>query len=280
MTAVIEHEFSQIITSDPASLGSEASVSSDGSRVDINLDEPLRFSGSSVVTTCEISIASIWNTSPNISVAKANNTLTYIIGGVVQNVITIPDGLYSITTLNAEIVRQIVNDGNPSNTLTLSGNNSTQKSIFTFATGAQVDMTNSTVRDVLGFESGIYPAVIPIVDGTSVDGQNIAQFADTIDWLIKSDVIPGSIAINNKGLNIIGIIPIQSSVGSITNYTPYNPLKVGTNQLRGKTINDFYVQICDSAANPLAQTEPFSITLTFKQSVLISDKKMGLIDLF
>ena len=280
MTAVIEHSFSQIITSDPDALGTEATVSADGSRVDIGLDEPLRFSASSVVTTVEISLASIWNSSPNISVAKANNTLTYLIGGVAQPIITIPDGLYSITTLNAEIVRQITNAGDPSNTLTLSGNNSTGKSIFTFATGVQVNMTASTVRDVLGFDPGIYPAVAPIVDGTSVSGQNVAAFADTIDWLIKSNVVPNSIAINNRGLNVIGVIPIQSSVGSITNYTPFNPLRVGQNQLRGKAISDFYVQVCDSAGVGLPQTEPWSITLTFRQTVVISEKNMPLIDIF
>ena len=280
MTAVIEHEFSQIITSDPDSLGTEASVSADGSRVDINLDSPLVFSNSSVITTVEVALASIWNTSPNISVAKNNNTLTYLIGGVAQPIITIPNGLYSITTLNAEIVRQIVNAGDPSNTLTLSGNNSTQKSIFTFDVGVQVNMTASTVRDILGFDPGAYPGVPPVSAGTSVDGQNIAQFADTIDWIIKSNIVPNSIAINNKGLNVIGIIPIQSSVGSITNYVPYNPLKVGNNELRGKTINDFYVQIADQAGDPLPQTEPWQITLTFRQTVVISESRMPLIDLF
>jgi hypothetical protein len=280
MTAVIEHSFSQIITSDPDALGSEATVSSDGSRVDIGLDEPLRFSGSSVVTSVEISIASIFNSSPNISVAKNNNTLTYLIGGVVQPVITIPDGLYSITTLNAEIVRNIVNDGNPSNTLTLAGNNSTGKSIFTFATGVQVDMAASTVRSVLGFDPGTYPAVPPVVDGTSVDGQNIAAFADTLDFVIKSNVVPNSIPLNNRGLNIIGIIPITAPVGNVVNYQPYNPLRVGQNQLRGKTISDFYVQICDSAGVGLPQTEFWSVTLTFRQTVVISDKEMPLIDIF
>jgi hypothetical protein len=280
MTAVIEHSFSQVITSDPDALGTEATVSADGSRVDIGLDEPLRFSASSVVTSVEISIANIWNSSPNISVAKNNNTLTYLIGGVTQPVITIPDGLYSITTLNAEIVRNIVNDGKPSNTLALAGNNSTGKSIFTFATGVQVNMTASTVRPVLGFDPGTYPAVPPTIDGTSVEGQNFAAFADTLNWVIKSNVVPNSIAINNRGLNVIGVIPIQSSVGSITNYTPFNPLKVGNNELRGKTISDFYVQICDSAGVGLPQTEPWSITLTFRQTVLVSDKEMPLIDIF
>lgn len=280
MTAVIEHSFSQIITSDPDALGTEATVSADGSRVDIGLDEPLRFSGSSVVTTVEVALASIFNSSPNISVAKNNNTLTYLIASVVQPVITIPDGLYSITTLNAEIVRNIVNDGNPSNTLTLAGNNSTGKSIFTFATGVQVDMTASTVRSVLGFDPGTYPAVPPIVDGTSVSGQNIAAFAATLDFVIKSNVVPNSIPLNNRGLNIIGIIPITAPVGNVVNYQPYNPLRVGQNQLRGKTISDFYVQICDSAGNPLRQLEPFSITLTFRQTVVISEKRMDLIDIF
>jgi hypothetical protein len=280
MTAVIEHSFSQIITSDPDALSADATVSPDGSRVDIGLDAPLVFSGSSVVTTVEVALASIWNSSPNISVAKNNNTLTYLIGGAAQPVITIPDGLYSITTLNAEIVRQITNNGHQSNTLTLSGNNSTGKSIFTFATGVQVNMTLSSVRSILGFVPGTYPAVPPTTSGTSVSGQNVAAFAQTLDWVIKSDIVPNSIAINNRGLNVIGVIPIQSSVGSVTNYTPFNPLKVGNNELRGKAVNDFYVQICDSAGVGLPQTEPWSVTLTFRQTVVISDKSMPLINIF
>jgi hypothetical protein len=255
-------------------------VSADGARLDISREEPIYFSAASMVTTVEVSSASIWNTSPNISAARNNNIFVYLIGGVAQTPIIIPDGLYSISTLNSEISRAIVNAGNPSNTLSLTGNLSTGKVVITLDIGVQIDFTQSTIRAVLGFTTGIKPVVAPVITGTSITGENQADFANTLNWIIKSNIFPSSIPINNQGQNIIASIPITSGVGSITNYQPFNPTKSGTNEMRNKSVQNFFVEICDSAGVRLPQTESWSITITMRQKILVSETKMPLLNLF
>lgn len=280
MPVIIDHDFSIIASTDPGELDENTIVSNDGARLDISREEPIYFSASSMVTTVEVSSASIWNTSPNISTARDNNIFVYLIGGVTQPQIIIPDGLYSISTLNAEISRAIVNAGNPSNTLSLSGNLSTGKVVITLDIGVQINFTQSTIRDVLGFTVGIKPAVAPVITGTSITGENQANFANTLNWIIKSNIFPSSIPINNQGQNILASIPITSGVGSITNYTPFNPTKSGTNEMRGKSVQNFYVEICDSAGVRLPQTESWSLTITMRQKILVSETKMPLLNVF
>ena len=217
----------------------------------------------------EVSEASIWNNSANISAAKNNNTLNYLIGGVAQPGIVIPDGLYSIGSLNSEVVRQIINDGNPSTTLTLTGNFSTNKVVLTLDATVQVDFTTSTVRDILGFNPALVPAVPSAVVGLTISGDNVATFAQTLNWIIKSNVFRKSIALNNIGNDVIGVIPITSSVGSLTNYTPINPTKLENTSIRGNEINSFYIEINDDSAKPLPQSEPWSIVLTFREQLLV-----------
>lgn len=267
--SIANREFSIILSTNPQTLSSNTIVSPDSSRVDISLDTPLTFSKNSVITTVEVSEASIWNNSANISAAKNNNTLNYLIGGVAQPGIVIPDGLYSVGSLNSEVVRQIVNDGNPATTLTLSGNFSTNKVVLTLDATVQVDFTTSTVRDILGFNPAIVPAAPSAIVGLTISGDNVARFAQTLDWIIKSNVFRKSIALNNVGNEVIARIPITSSVGSLTNYTPIAPTKLENTSIRGAQINSFYVEINDDSGNPLPQSEPWNIVLTFREQLLV-----------
>jgi hypothetical protein len=279
--AIIEHQFSHYITTSSGSVDDNVTVSNDGSRVTISLEQPLEFSSGSISTTVEVEQASIWNTSPNISVALGNNKFYYLINSVAQPVVTVPDGLYSISTLNAELVRQITNVPNSATTVTLSGNNSTQKSILTLDITVQIDFTQpNSLREVLGFNSAIVPAAPAAFAGVTVEGDNVAAFNNTNSFTLLSDIVSNGIPLNNSGRNLIANIPITSSVGSIVNYTPFNPTLVSANELRGKSIQQFYIQIADDDGNPLPQTEPWSVLLVFKSKILISSEKMNKVDLF
>jgi hypothetical protein len=152
--------------------------------------------------------------------------------------------------------------------------------VITLDANVQINFTQSTIRDVLGFTTGIQPAVAPVITGTSITGANQANFANTLNWIIKSNIFPSSIPINNQGQNIIASIPITSGVGSITNYTPFNPTKSGTNEMRNKSVQNFFVEVCDSAGVRLPQTEPWSITITMRQKILISSEPMNLLNVF
>ena len=105
MTAIIEKSFSYFVSSAAASSDPNVNLTVNNTKLTIGLDTPLVFSSSSVVTTLELTNASIWNTTYNISTALNNNKLYYYISGILQPVLTIQDGLYSVTLLNLEIQR-------------------------------------------------------------------------------------------------------------------------------------------------------------------------------
>jgi hypothetical protein len=281
MSTIVQSANSYFITTAAGQLDENVTVSADKSRVTLNLERPNNFSSASVYTTIEVEEASIWNTSPNISAALANNKFDYLIGGVPQPSITIPDGLYSVSTLNAEIVRQISNVPNPSTTVTMTGNSSTQKVILIFDATVQVDFTQpNSVRPVLGFNATLEPAAPAPFNGFTVEAPNIAAFNNTNTFNILSNIVSNGIPINNFGRSLIANIPITANVGSIVNYAPFNPTKVLINERRGKSLQQFYIQITDDDGAPLPQTEDWSITITFRQSILLSDKPVPIIDLF
>ncbi len=151
-SVILDREESYFFTTGALS-GPNATISADGSRLDISLDTPIAIPSGSIDTSIEVQSASIWNTSPNISVAKGNNLFDYIVATVAQPQLTIPDGLYSIDTLNAELQRQFVNAGNAADIINLVGNNSTQKVVAVFKIGIQMDGTflDSVIDSILGF---------------------------------------------------------------------------------------------------------------------------------
>ena len=179
MSVVINDTFSHFISTSAIGIDDNVSISADGSRVDINLETPLVFSGSSLSTTLEVEGASIWNVAYNISNALNNNTFYYLFNGSSQPTMLIPDGLYSITTLNSEISRQFTNR-NLTSPIILTGNLSTQKSVLTVNIGYQMDTRLfDSVGSILGFNSGLWPTIAPVFNSVSMPSQNTAKFNNT-----------------------------------------------------------------------------------------------------
>lgn len=282
MSVIVEKEMSYFVSTSAGNLDSNTIVSADGSRITVTLDSPIYFNPSSVHNTVEVQQSSIWNTSYNISATLGNNKFDYLIATVAQPQITIPDGLYSVSTLNAEIVRQIINAGNPSTTVTMSGNNSTQKVVLTFDATVEVDFTvaNTVGTSVLGFAALTYPTVGPApFSGYTEEAPNIAAFNNTNNFNLTSNIPSEGIKINNFGKGLMASIPITAGVGSIVNYSPVNPSKVSLDNRRGRNISTFYVQVSDDNGDPLPQTETWSALLVFRSSILLSNEKVPFMDL-
>ena len=280
MSVVINDTFSHFISTSAIGIDDNVSISADGSRVDINLETPLVFSGSSLSTTLEVEGASIWNVAYNISNALNNNTFYYLFNGSSQPTMLIPDGLYSITTLNSEISRQFTNR-NLTSPIILTGNLSTQKSVLTVNIGYQMDTQPfDSVGSILGFNSGLWPTIAPVLNSVSMPSQNTARFNNTNSITVLSNLVSNGIPLNNSGRNLIANIPITASIGSLISYQPINPTVVDINNLRGRSVQNFYVQICDDKAIPLPQTEPWSILLVFKQQILLSNQQVPMKNLF
>ena len=71
---------------------------------------------------------------------------------------TIPDGLYSIDSLNEYFADTITADGNNPAFLKLEANYSTFRCIFTLNAGYQMDLTRSRLNELLGFNQQIITA--------------------------------------------------------------------------------------------------------------------------
>ena len=94
-------------------------ISADGSSMSINLDNPIEISRASVHSTLEVLSANIWNVSPNISAQFGNNTLTYYINTILQKNIVLPDGQYSLSSINQAISNEFQNRGQSPNLISM-----------------------------------------------------------------------------------------------------------------------------------------------------------------
>ena len=77
----------------------------------------------------------------NVVDKTCNNKLYYYISNNIQPVLTIPDGLYSVTLLNIEVQRLFSLLAITPNPIQITGNTATGKSILTLAQNYQVDFT-------------------------------------------------------------------------------------------------------------------------------------------
>ncbi len=237
----IEYQNSYIFSS--ATENGAINKSSGGDRFTVQLNRPISVPQGARNATLEVSQSSIWYTSPNISIAAANNQFDYIVAAANEN-FTIPNGLYSIEALNSLISRETVNAGYAADQIVLTADSATNKAVFTFPyVNTQVDFTTvNTTRLLLGFNARLVP-LAPSVAGESDVGDTEAALNTLNSWLLHSNLVSGGIPVNAVGANIIAQVPIEVSVGKQMNYSPQNPPRSSARELVGKSINAFDVWV-------------------------------------
>ena len=110
--------------------------SQDGSTFSVQLNNPISIPKEAMYCTLEVTSATIWNNTPNISAAIGNNKLYFhtevdtSIG--TDFVITIPDGLYGVSELTARIQREMLGLGLPRDVLLLTADDATQRIVVSF----------------------------------------------------------------------------------------------------------------------------------------------------
>ena len=287
---IIEKEKSFYITtqlnnpttlSDGSKLASDGTVvSSDGSTAFINLNQGIEVPIGAVECNLRVENANIWYTTPNISSELENNTFDYIYSNVQQPTIVIPDGLYSIESLNSFLSREFVNRGQLENLITLTGDESTQKVVITLQKYAQVDLTPYTsVKNVIGWTSQVFPITMPAVE-ISGTGDNIAKFNNIQNFTIRTDMVIDGLSINNVKSNLVAVIPIPAgAANNQINYQPYRPSIIEIDSARGKKFNNFYVSICDQNGVVAKQSEPWTILIVLSYKVLYTNQPVGIINL-
>ena len=265
-----------------SNLGKDTILSADKSRLSISLDTAISVSVGALDASLSVQSASLWHTSPNISAASGNNTFGYLINGVAQPTIVIQDGLYSLNGLGGFLSKEFQKRGQDPDLITFTGNDATQTVIMSFKATVQFDTSGpNTVAPILGFaKNALYPPAPEAGDDYPVYGTDQAAFNTVNAFSIVSDIVSNGIPVNNSGINLLAVIPIPSgSVGRQVVYTPQLPTLVDATDLRGKRRSTFYIQISDQNGDPLAQTEDWSVLVTLKEQILMTDEKVPMIDM-
>jgi hypothetical protein len=268
--SLIEKHLSYVFSSDPANGAKNVSI--DGDRFSVQLFQPIMIPSDAVSCSLKLTRATIWNTVPNISLEIGNNKL-YVYtdfvstGSPVLHVITIPDGLYSLSGLNGFLSRSFSGLSLPSNLVYITADDSTQKTILTFnQDNTWVDFTQSdTCRDVLGFNSRLSP-LVPQLSGYSESADVVAKFNRTNSFLISGDIVSDGIPVNNVNKGILGEVLILKPPGSQINYTPFLPPSIDASELIGMTKNFFTFNLTDQisrSVDTLGEMWSFVIVISY-----------------
>lgn len=259
----IPYEQSYLFSSDVAN--GALNVTEAGSRFSVQLDRPIAIAKRAANVTAEMSQASVWYTSPNVSASKGNNVFYFIVAATPELFI-IPDGLYSISALNQLISREFVKLGYAADQILISADDATQTIVLTYPyVDTQVDFTpTNSPFTLLGFDNRLSP-LAPSTAGQPDSGDRVAAFNTLNSYLVHTSLIMEGIPVNNQGASIIGRIPIDAKVGRQINYAPDNPTKVAANELIGKSVNYFDLWITSQDNEPLDMFfENWSVLIVLK----------------
>jgi hypothetical protein len=238
---LIEKKLSYIFSSDPTK-GAQA-VSPNGAEFSVNLNYPLAIPRLAKYCTIELHSASIWYVTPNVSAELKNNKF-YFNDGFART-LTVQNGLYNLDQLVQSLILESTNLVPAMITpfedlFTIVGDDPTQKVVITFlpaaiTAGATIDFTQP---DNMGALFGFNPQILNGVPPT-VFGDNVAQFNQTNQFYIQSDLIHTGIPVNSNQSNVLGVVYIDVPPGELINYQPQQPLIINADELIGGSRTGF-----------------------------------------
>jgi len=275
----IEDDFS--ISSDP-SLGAQ-NVQQNGSQFTVVFNPPISVPREAKNVRVSVERATTWFTYPSISASLGNNIFTYFENGV-QFDLTIPDGLYSLDQLEQTIIdlgtnAGIVNSPNPF--IQLTGNEATQKVNLTFGYNSggpgletKVVFGANSPYEILGWnEFDEEEAPLAPTDPLTIQfsAPNVAGFNTINEVLLKSDLVPQGIPINNKFSGVLTPIQIDVPPGSQQVYQPFRPLYCSGESLKNSNRTNIKFFLTDEEGNPLDTAgEYFTATIRISYLMPIS----------
>ena len=201
------------------------------------------------------------NIGPNL-----NNDKFYVtndLANLTKYAVTIPEGSYTVETLNTTINNALVNLGLQSNCITLTPDDSTNRVIFNFAAaGYMIYFPAGSCYGILGcpvnqkipstgtLTTGVYTAHAPLD----------AEFASVNMVYIKTSLTNSSIFCGRPS-NIIGGCAPVVKVGSIQLYEPNNIQYVSAPALSGLTLNSIELYLVDQNDMPVELSDDFSANI-------------------
>lgn len=223
------HEIPLLLISD-ANTGA-SNVSNDGSSFDVFLEDPILIPNNATSCTVEVQGSTIWWVMPNI-ITAVNDAFTLDDGISTYN-ITVPQGLYDLTTLGASVDSALVAAGAATGLFTFIADSSTQKVVIRInQVGVSIDFTvANTFRVILGFNSVVLgPTVVAQTDFLA---NNQAAFNQIDYFLIHCDLVDKGIRNNDSYWQTVAQIPIDVNPGSQIINNPQNPTKSPADHLIG-----------------------------------------------
>jgi len=271
---LLKRTTSVTFNSDP--LSGATPIGSDGSRFSVNLNQPLAFDGSKVISVeAAVLQASIWNTSPNVAPAFGNNVFRFTTSAAPAGTYSIvfPQGLFSLSGVGSFISTQLVNLGLPPGLFQLAGDDATQRAVMTIATaGDSVDFSYAgSIGPLLGFSAAaVDNPIVAAVAGYNAYGQETANLNRNNDYAMRSTLVSAGIQTNAIAQGIIASIPIDQTPGSQINYSPLNPLWFSADELIGvgKQSLDFFLENQNGQPTPTGG-ETWQFAIAFKYTLKV-----------
>jgi len=275
--AFIQKEFSMIISSDTDN--GAINKSSDGSRFEIQLENGLEIPKGAHNVTIQVENATIWNSVPNV-ITGTNDRIT--INGInvagadpgAAYVVTLPQGLYNLSQLNATIEYQLRGLGakfDPLPLVSFTADEATNKvEMHVNYDGVQVDFSAArTIGQMLGFASGTYGDYAGATAAPkTVLADNVATLNNVDYFLIHSDLTNLGMRVNNKYYQTIAQVLIDVAPGSQIISQPNHPPKIDCPHLIGNTrshIRFWLTNHQNEAVN--TSGENYSMRLVFKYEI-------------
>lgn len=228
------YSFTYLFSSD--SVNGALNIDATGSSFSVDMTRyPLRMPNNCKNVTASLISASVPYVSPNISADLANNIFSFNYLGTNYTMV-IPNGLYSLSSLQAQIAIGLADLSLPQNIFSFIGNGSTQKVsiVFNYAnTYINFTIPNS-FNQLMGFGNVLVPPV-PSVLGQIVTAPNVAEFDTLQSFIITTSLLNNGIPLNGSfSQGVVGLIPITTAPGIRITYQPSLPIIINANELIGQ----------------------------------------------
>lgn len=238
---------------------------SDGSQFEITTDEPIIIPEES--TNCELyaTSASVWNVVPNVETGV--NDMWYIEIATVNYVVTIPEGLYDLNTLEQTIENDLISQGATAGSFSFLPNDPTQQVVIRLNyAGVQIDFTPAdTPRDLLGFNSQLIGPVLSVGVEFYL-GDNEAAFNNIDFFLIHTDLCSEGIRLNGEFNQSIAKVDIgDTAPGSLITNQYFIPVRCECSYLIGTARKSWRVWLTDQANERVnTEGENFNVQLVLR----------------
>jgi hypothetical protein len=271
-----QHRKSVSILCSSSTANGARNVDISGGSFQVTLNDAIQFPPNAQNITVECTKATVWNTISNF---KTTNNQIFVsaqdtLGVVITRVITLPVGLYDVSTFKAALLGQLLNEGfkqSPTPVLDVVADYATSK------IGIVLNYTNTSIsftlgngvlnpmNKILGFDLGTYATGnAPFVQYAP----NVAKFNQLNSILVVSNLSDNGFAVNNREANVIAQILINVQPGSQIIFEPFNPTQVSASNLAGSNLKEFNVRITDENLQTI-DTNYEEFTVLFKISYTI-----------